>query len=118
VNGSIPAVLVTIAAVGTAGLVAAARRRRRGQSFDRRFFLVFAVVTAAAILLSVLPIGLGLPPHVLGRVLAAALFAGAVVLGWYAFKTWQAEGWSPLVRQLAVTIATTVASAIAGLYFL
>jgi uncharacterized membrane protein len=118
VSGSIPSVIVGIAAVATATLVTAVMRRRRGQSLNGRFFVVGAVLIAAAILLSLLPSGLALPPHALGKFLAAALLAGATFLGWYAFRTWQVQGWSPLVRQLAFTIVTTVASAIACLYFL
>jgi hypothetical protein len=56
--------------------------------------------------------------HALGRILAVALFGAGAVLAWYTFRTWQAEGWSPLARQLVFSTLAAVTSAIAGLYFL
>ena len=117
--GSIPNVILTLAAIISAAIVAGAIRWRRGQSLDGRFFLVFAGLIAAAIVISVFTDDLAaLSPHLLGRVLATTLFTGATFLGWYTYRTWQVQGWSPLVRQLAFTALTAVASAIACLYFL
>ena len=118
-SGPISGVIGTVAAVGLAALVVAALRRRRGQSLDGRFLLVGAALAAGAILLSIFSGWILTPPPAgLGKVLAAASFAGATLLAWYAFRTWRVEGWSPLVRQLAFTIVSAIGSGIASLYFL
>jgi len=119
VNGSFGGVLVTIAAVVSAALVAVGMRWGRGQSLSRRFLIVVPTLMAAAILMSAFAGGLvTLSPAVVKAVGLAVLFAGAAILGWYAVKTWQAEGWSPLVRQCAFGALTAVVSALAVLYFL
>ncbi|MEX1072769.1 MAG: hypothetical protein WED86_03630 [Chloroflexota bacterium] len=54
----------------------------------------------------------------LGSFFATILFSGAAFIGWYAFRTWQAERSSPLFRGLAFMALAQLASAFAALYFL